>query len=195
MRSNHGFQVLPPSLVRKDQVERADHVAVLRVCEPDVEERLVRALLLVALAPRRAASWRLRTSGSACTLLSHAATSSSLALRPSSCGARWRRRRRYAARRRRGRPPSLAWRRRSTRRPGRSSPARWPASSRTGVVGVRRCGRAGRRRRALAGAADRRTEALARRAALTAAGVSSTSTKPPAVASGASDAITRSGQR
>ncbi len=49
MRSNHDSQVLPPSRGAKDQVVRADDVAVVRVGEPDVEERLVGALLLVAL--------------------------------------------------------------------------------------------------------------------------------------------------
>ena len=49
MRSNHGLPRLAAVARAKDQVVRADHITVLRIGEPDVEERLVGPLLLVAL--------------------------------------------------------------------------------------------------------------------------------------------------
>ena len=91
----------------EDQVVGADDVAVLRVGEPDVEERLVGALLLVAL---RFGEQRLR--GLGCGLAPRPCApsprrSSSLAWRPSSCSCPGvRRRRRCAGSRRRARRPS-----------------------------------------------------------------------------------------
>ena len=69
----------------EDQVVGADHVAFVLVGEPHVEERLVGALLLVALALRRAASSRRRTSARAATLRSMCGEQQLVGARPSSC--------------------------------------------------------------------------------------------------------------
>ena len=128
------------------QAEGADDVAVRRIAEPDVEQRVLGALRRVALGivEQRRGALRVDAIGRA-----------TRRTRPAPCrrhgrragASRCGRRRRCAARRRRGRRPSRASRPGRTRRRGRSSPARRPAASACRRRPSTARGRAGRPRR------------------------------------------------